>query len=203
VLREKARLAAGGWRLVNSTTSNQQSAISNQQSAISNQQSGANDRNAEMQKTLIGVIGASSCSPDGYELAREIGRRIAEGGAAVVCGGLQGVMEAACRGCTEVGGEAIGILPGGDPGTANPYVTLAVPTNMGHARNVIIAHSARALIAVEGEFGTLSEMAIGLKLGRPVIAVNNWPGLRGVIYSNSAEEAVGRAFALIGQPGSS
>jgi uncharacterized protein (TIGR00725 family) len=154
-----------------------------------------------MQKTLIGVIGASSCSPDGYELAREVGRRIAAGGAAVVCGGLQGVMEAACRGCFEAGGEAIGILPGGDPATANPYVTLAVPTNMGHARNVIIAHSARVLIAVEGEFGTLSEMAIALKLGRPVIALNSWPGISGVIYSSSAEDAVRRAFALVGRHG--
>jgi uncharacterized protein (TIGR00725 family) len=151
-----------------------------------------------MQKTLIGVIGAASCSPEGYELAREVGRRIAQGGAAVVCGGLQGVMEAACRGCSEAGGEAIGILPGGDSATANPYVTLAVPTNMGHARNVIIAHTARALIAVEGEYGTLSEMAIALKLGRPVIALNSWPGISGVIYSNSAEEAVRRTFALIG-----
>jgi hypothetical protein len=151
-----------------------------------------------MQKILIGVIGAADCSPEGYRLAREVGRRIAEGGAWVVCGGLQGVMEAACRGCVEAGGEAIGILPGGDPASANPYVTLAVPTNMGHARNVIIAHAARALIAVEGEYGTLSEMAIALKLGRLVIALNSWPDITGVICADSAEEAVGRALALVG-----
>jgi uncharacterized protein (TIGR00725 family) len=183
----KGKIVASGWF--------------NPQPATSNQQPATNDWIAKMQKTLIGVIGASSCSREGYELAREVGRRIAEGGAAVVCGGLQGVMEAACRGCFEAGGEAIGILPGGDPATANPYVTLAVPTNMGHARNVIIAHSARVLIAVEGEFGTLSEMAIALKLGRPVIALNSWPGISGVIYSSSAEDAVRRAFALVGRHG--
>jgi len=151
----------------------------------------------DMQRALIGVIGASRCSPAGYDLAREIGQRIARGGAAVVCGGLLGVMEAACRGCREAGGEAVGILPGGDAADANPYVTLAIPTNMGHARNMIIAHTSRVLIVVEGRLGTLSEIAIGLKLGRPVIALQKWPDIEGVIHVGSAEEAVARAFTFL------
>ncbi|MEZ4600325.1 MAG: TIGR00725 family protein [Syntrophotaleaceae bacterium] len=153
-----------------------------------------------MQKLLIGVIGASRCTERGYAMAREVGRLLAAKGAVVVCGGLDGIMEAACRGCLEAGGETLGILPGGDPAAANPYVTLAVPTNMGHARNVIIAHTARALIAIEGEFGTLSEMAIGLKLGRPVIALGSWPGIDGVLQVSSPEEAVGQAFERLCQP---
>lgn len=149
------------------------------------------------QRALIGVIGASECSEAGYESARKVGELIALGGAGVVCGGLFGIMEAVCRGCVEAGGEAIGILPGGDAATANPFVTLAIPTNMGHARNIIIAHTARVLIAVEGRLGTLSEIAIGLKLGRPVIALQGWPELEGVIHVASAEEAVARAFIFL------
>lgn len=149
-----------------------------------------------MRKTIIGVIGAGQVSEAGYAVAREVGRLIGESGAVLVCGGLSGVMEAACRGCSEVGGEALGLLPGGDAATANPYVTLAVPTNMGHARNVIIAHTAQALIAVEGEYGTLSEIAVALKLGRPVVSLDSWPGIDGVIVADSAEKAVTLALQL-------
>jgi uncharacterized protein (TIGR00725 family) len=152
-----------------------------------------------MRKTIIGVIGAGQVGTVGYSVAREVGRRIGAAGAVLVCGGLSGVMEAACRGCVEAGGETLGILPGGDAATANPYVSLAVPTNMGHARNVIIAHTAQALIAVEGEYGTLSEMAVALKLGRPVVALNSWPGIDGVIEAASAEEAVALALSLAGE----
>jgi len=142
------------------------------------------------QKTIIGVIGAGEASPRGLKLAEEVGRRLAERGAVVVCGGLGGVMEAACRGAFEAGGETLGILPGDAAGQANRFVTLPVVTDLGQARNVLIAHTAQALIAVEGEYGTLSEIAIGLKIGRPVIALESWPGLKGVIYAATAEEAV-------------
>jgi len=142
------------------------------------------------QKTIIGVIGAGEASPRGLKLAEEVGRRLAERGAVVVCGGLGGVMEAACRGAFEAGGETLGILPGDAAGQANRFVTLPVVTDLGQARNVLIAHTAQALIAVEGEYGTLSEIAIGLKIGRPVIALKSWPGLKGVIYAATAEEAV-------------
>jgi hypothetical protein len=143
-----------------------------------------------IQKKLIGVIGASRASEAGYEAAREVGRLIAEAGAVLICGGLGGVMEGACRGCVEGGGEVIGILPGAEPDQANRWVTLAIPTNMGHARNVIIAHAARGLIAVEGEFGTLSEIAVALKLGRPVASLGSWPDIPGVMYVESPAQAV-------------
>ena len=110
----------------------------------------------DKRKPIIGVIGASQPSAEGLRMAEVVGREIASRGAVLVCGGLGGVMEAASKGAVEAGGEVMGILPGPDKLSANPYVTLPVPTNMGHARNVIIAHTAEALIAVEGEYGTLS-----------------------------------------------
>jgi hypothetical protein len=148
-------------------------------------------------RPLIGVIGASKASPQGCVQAEKVGRLIAEREGMVVCGGLGGVMEAACRGCCRQGGEAIGILPGAEAGTANPWVSIPILTHMGHARNIIIAHTAQAFIAIEGEYGTLSEMAVALKLDRPVMAIDSWPGLPGVLYVTSPEEAVAEAFARI------
>lgn len=148
-------------------------------------------------KTVIGVIGASQATPKGYAVAREVGRLLALAGAVLVCGGLGGVMEAAARGCAEAGGVVLGILPGPEPAQANPFVTIAVPTNMGHARNVIIAHTAQALIAVEGEYGTLSEIAIGLKLGRPVIALENSFDVAGLVPAASPAQAVAAALACV------
>jgi uncharacterized protein (TIGR00725 family) len=145
-------------------------------------------------KPIIGVIGAGSATFRGLQLAEQVGRLLAEQGAVVVCGGLGGVMEAACRGAAEVGGETLGILPGDTAEQANRYVTLPVTTNLGHARNVVIVQTAQALIAVEGEYGTLSEIAIGLKLGRPVIALESWPGIPGVVYAASPAEAVALAL---------
>lgn len=145
-------------------------------------------------KLLIGVIGASRPSAEGLRLAEVVGREIARRGAVLVCGGLGGVMEAAARGAAEAGGEVVGILPGPDAEQANPYVTLAVATNMGHARNVIIAHTAGALIAVEGEYGTLSEAAISLKLGKPVFVFPGGPQLVGTRAIRTAEEAVSLAL---------
>lgn len=146
-------------------------------------------------KLLIGVIGASRPSPAGEKLAVAVGRLLAEHGAMLVCGGLDGVMAAAARGCSTAGGEVLGILPGADGSQANPYVTVAVPTNMGHARNVIIAHTAEALIAVEGEYGTISEIAIALKLGKMVCVLPGAPQLPGTCSAATAEEAVGQALA--------
>jgi len=143
-----------------------------------------------MRRHLVGVIGASRPTADGYALALEVGAALAAAGVVVVCGGLGGVMEAAARGCCEAGGEVLGILPGADAGDANPFVTLAVPTNMGHARNVIIAHASEALIAVEGEYGTVSEMAVALKLGRPVCALRPVHPLAGVRHFETAQQAV-------------
>jgi hypothetical protein len=151
-------------------------------------------------KPIIGVIGSGRATRDGYAAAREIGRLIAEAGAVLVCGGLGGVMEGASRGCAEAGGLVVGILPGPGAGEANPYVGIPVSTNMGHARNIVIAHTAQSLIAVEGEYGTLSEMAIGLKLGRQVIALGNRFLLEGVVVASTPQEAVRLAMAGVRGP---
>ncbi|APG23632.1 TIGR00725 family protein [Syntrophotalea acetylenica] len=148
-----------------------------------------------MRQRMIGVIGAGQAGCAACETARQVGRLIAASGAVLICGGLGGIMEAACRGAREAGGHTLGILPGADAEQANPWVSLAIPTNLGHARNMIIAHAAEALIAVAGEFGTLSEMAIGLKLGKPVIALGSWPGLPDVVYVDTPEEAVAAVMA--------
>lgn len=148
-------------------------------------------------KVMIGVIGASRPSSEGLQMAEEVGRQIARRGAVVVCGGLGGVMTAVAKGAAETGGEVLGILPGPDKSEANPFVTLPVVTNMGHARNIIIAHTADVLIAVEGEYGTLSEAAIGLKLGKTVIALPGAPKLPGVTPAKTAVDAVNLAFESI------
>lgn len=146
------------------------------------------------QKLLIGVIGAGQATEQSRQWAYEIGRLIAWREAFLVCGGLGGVMEEACRGCIEAGGETIGILPGDEAAQANPWVSLPIVTNMGHARNVIIAHSARALVAVEGEYGTLSEIAVALKLGRPVTALGGWRDIPGVMPAVTPRGAISWLF---------
>ena len=148
-------------------------------------------------RPIIGVVGAGQGTPEGYADALEVGRLVAEGGAALVCGGLGGIMEAACRGAREAGGEPSGILPGADRTQANPWVTFPIPTHMGHARNVIIAHTAQALIAVEGEYGTISEMAIALKLGKPVFTLRQKLQIPGAVVVQSPLEAVQSALQVI------
>lgn len=122
----------------------------------------------------IGVIGGGTCSPEIYEIAQEVGRKIAQNGFSLVCGGLGGVMEAACRGARETGGTTIGILPTTNKEDANPYCDLVIPTGLGHARNVLVVHASDALIAVDGEAGTLSEIAIALKVGKPIVGLKTW-----------------------------
>ena len=118
---------------------------------------------------------------------------MARKGATLVCGGRGGVMEAACHGAAEEGGVTIGILPGGEIAAANRYVQIPVATNMGHARNLIIIHSAHALIALPGGHGTMMEIAAGLKIGRTVVAFPPWE-VAGTLSVQSAEEAVSRAM---------
>ncbi|MBD3240598.1 MAG: TIGR00725 family protein [Chitinivibrionales bacterium] len=118
----------------------------------------------------IGVVGGGSRMDENVErLAYDIGRQIAVNNANLVCGGLGGVMEAASRGAAEAGGTVIGLLPTDDRTHANPYVTVAVPTGMGIARNVLVVRTADVLIALPGSYGTLSEMALALNMGKPVV----------------------------------
>ena len=145
----------------------------------------------------IAVIGAGGCDQRTYDEAYQVGRQIALKGCVLLCGGMGGVMEAACRGAKDAGGVTIGIVPTPDRGSANRYVDYEIVTNAGHARNTFIAHSADALIAVSGSYGTLSEIAIGLKLGKPVIGLGSWE-IKGVLPAQTPEQAVEQAVELIG-----
>ncbi|MDI6703606.1 MAG: TIGR00725 family protein [bacterium] len=122
----------------------------------------------------IGVIGASTCSDEIGKLAFQVGREIAKAQAILICGGLGGVMEAACRGAKEVGGLTIGILPGARQEDANPFVDIKIITGLSYARNIIVVRSSCAVIAISGGYGTLSEIAYALNLGVPVIGLNTW-----------------------------
>jgi uncharacterized protein (TIGR00725 family) len=136
--------------------------------------------------------------------AESVGRGLAEGGAVVVCGGLGGVMEAACRGAKCAGGTTVGILPGGSRADANRYVDVAIATGLGELRNGLIVRTADVLVAVGGEFGTLSEIALALKAGKPVIALEGWELARAgqpvdaVARAASPKDAVARALAACG-----
>src|SRR5512137_2310672 len=138
----------------------------------------------------IAVIGAVDADPHEMAAAAAAGALIAKHGAVLVCGGLGGVMEAACRGAKEVGGTTVGILPGTEEG--NPYLDIIIRTGLGHARNILVVLSADAVIAVGGGYGTLSEIAFALRTGRPVYGINTWD-IEGVFPCSSPEEAVTRA----------
>jgi uncharacterized protein (TIGR00725 family) len=146
----------------------------------------------------ISVIGAGTAEPQLALLAAEVGRRLAERGAVLVCGGLGGVMEAAARGAREVGGTTLGILPGESRAAANPWIEHAVVTGIGHARNLAVAASGDAVIAIGGEWGTASEIALARKLGRPVVLLGLGPAIEGegIVHAASPAEAVELALSL-------
>ena len=146
----------------------------------------------------IGVIGASRASSDQLATAEAVGRELALHGAVLVCGGRGGVMEAACAGARGEGGLTIGLLPGSDRSEANPHVVAAIATGLGELRNGLIVRASDALIAVGGESGTLSEIALALKAGRPVLGLSTWE-LDGVERAGDASEAVRRALELAGR----
>ena len=125
---------------------------------------------------IIAVIGGSSpTNLEHLRLAEEVGRELADRGVGLVCGGLSGIMEAACRGAKSAGGTTIGILPGRSRRDANSYVDIPIVTTMGFSRNVIVVHTGDAVIAIGGAFGTLSEIGHALGDGIPVVALNTWP----------------------------
>jgi uncharacterized protein (TIGR00725 family) len=144
-------------------------------------------------RPYVAVVGPGDAAPDQAAAAEAVGRELARRGAVLVCGGLGGAMEAACRGAREGGGATLGILPGADRRQANPYVDVAVPTGLGEARNALVVRAADALIAVGGAYGTLSEIALGLKAGKPVIGLGSWE-IDGVEPVREPAEAVEAAF---------
>ncbi len=144
-------------------------------------------------RTRIAVIGGNRAGRPAADAAFEVGRLIARAGAAVVCGGLGGVMEAACRGAREEGGLTIGILPGGSPADANPWVDVPIATGLGYTRNALVILNADAVIAVDGEYGTLSEIAYGKIQGKTVVGLGTWE-VKGVETAATPEEAVRMAL---------
>jgi uncharacterized protein (TIGR00725 family) len=143
----------------------------------------------------VAVVGAGRASDDEARAAEAVGRALAEAGAVVVCGGLGGVMEAACRGAKDGGGTTVGVLPTANRADANQYVDVALATGLGEARNALIVRSVDALVAVGGEYGTLSEIALALKAGKPVVGVGTWE-IRGVHAAEDAAGAVRLALEL-------
>jgi uncharacterized protein (TIGR00725 family) len=153
---------------------------------------------------IVGVIGSTKAEPDLLRLAEEVGAEIAKRGAAVVCGGLSGVMEAVCKGARREGGLTIGMLPSDEKSDANSYVQIPIVTGMGMGRNVMLVKTADVLIAVGGEFGTLSEIAHALNIGKKVIGLRTWNlekardrAIPNLIAAGDPKEAVEIAMSAI------
>ncbi|NIO49440.1 MAG: TIGR00725 family protein [Candidatus Aminicenantes bacterium] len=144
-------------------------------------------------KIRIGVIGGGKPDTKSRQIAFKVGQLIAEKGAILICGGLSGVMEEASRGAKQAGGLTIGILPGNSPQDANPYIDVAIATGLGYGRNSLIAMNSDVIIAVNGQYGTLSEIAYGSIYGKKIIGLGTWD-IEGVIKAKSAEEAVNLAL---------
>ncbi|MDQ3752452.1 MAG: TIGR00725 family protein [Actinomycetota bacterium] len=144
----------------------------------------------------IGVVGSGDPSPEEALLAVEVGCAVARSGALLVCGGLGGVMEAACRGAKSEGGTTVAILPGAGRRDANPYVDVAIATGMGEMRNALLVRACDALVAVAGEFGTLSEIAFALKTGVPVVGIGTWELSRPGRVSDAIERVDSAAEAV-------
>jgi uncharacterized protein (TIGR00725 family) len=145
---------------------------------------------------LIAVIGGRKAPKALLREAEAVGRLIAESGGVLVTGGLGGVMEAASRGAKGAGGLTVGILPHEHAKNANPYVDIPVATGLGIGRNVIIAHTAEALVALGGEYGTLSEIAFALQMGKPVAGIGTW-AIKGVTEAGDASDAVGKILSIL------
>lgn len=151
----------------------------------------------ELRHLVIGVIGPRDATQAQMQAAETVGRALGGLGITVICGGKSGVMEAVSKGCHAAGGLTIGILPGHEPDDANPYIGIPLPTGLSEGRNMVIAKSARVLIAVGGSHGTLSEVAYGLHFSRPVIGVEGAAEIDGVMQAASTEEAVDMACAAL------
>ncbi len=138
----------------------------------------------------VGVIGAGECTDSVYGLARKVGYEIGKRGWMLICGGLGGVMEGSARGCQEAGGLTVGLLPGLEKASANPYITISLPTGLEEGRNLLLVRAADVLISIGGSYGTLSEIALGLKMDKPVIGLETWKDIKGIHYVSDPQEAI-------------
>jgi hypothetical protein len=139
----------------------------------------------------IAVIGGDSCSKKVGKVAQQLGELIASQGWVLICGGGSGVMEAACKGAKQKGGFTVGILPGYGGREANPYLDVKIPTGLGYARNILVVRSADFIVAIDGKYGTLSEIAFALNEGKLVYGIATWE-IKGVIKVKTPQEAVKR-----------
>lgn len=138
----------------------------------------------------VGVIGAGSCDESLRKTAYRIGFEIGNRGIILVCGGLGGVMEGSAHGCYNAGGMTVGILPGIERSSVNPYIRVSIPTGLGEGRNLLVVRASDILIAIGGEYGTLSEIAFALKMNKKVIGINTWENIKGIIYAESVDEVM-------------
>ena len=154
----------------------------------------------------ISIVGEAGATPETAALAEEVGAELGRRGITLVCGGGHGVMEAVCRGAKSEGGTTVGILPSSDPSAGNRWVDIRIPTGLGQGRNVIIARSGNAVIAIGGRYGTLSEIGHALKAGIPVVGLNTWTISKqgavdpSIIVATDAKDAVEKAVAAAGRP---
>ena len=150
-----------------------------------------------MAMRIVGVIGSATCDEVPARIAAEVGRRLAEQHFVVLTGGRGGVMAAASRGAKQAGGLTIGLLPGTEPAEANPYVDVPLATGLSDARNAVVARASEVLIAIAGEYGTLSEIALALKMGRRVIGLRTWPIARDVLVVETPQQAIAKTVEYL------
>jgi uncharacterized protein (TIGR00725 family) len=145
----------------------------------------------------VGVIGPRQARPDQLAAGERLGRLLAEMGLVVLCGGREGVMEAACRGVSAAGGISVGLLPDDAADAANPYVGIPIATGLGVARNAVLARAALCLVAVGGGYGTISEAAFALQFGKPVLGLCEAPAIPGVIDCDGPEDAAAKVARIV------
>jgi uncharacterized protein (TIGR00725 family) len=150
-----------------------------------------------MAMRIVGVIGSATCDEATARIAEEVGRRLAEQHLVVLTGGRGGVMEAASRGAKQAGGLTVGLLPGAEPAEANPYVDVPLATGLSDARNAVVARASEVLIAIAGEYGTLSEIALALKMGRRVVGLRTWAIARDVLVVETPQQAVAKTVEYL------
>jgi uncharacterized protein (TIGR00725 family) len=154
---------------------------------------------SKKKQLFIAVVGAGKCSQKMKDQAEKVGRTIAENGGILVCGGLGGVMEAAAKGAKSKKGVTIGILPGETREDANEFIDIAIPTGIGDARNMVVIRAADAVVALPGKFGTLSEMAFCLKLGKPLVSLSAWHISETIVEFDDPAKAALKALELAGK----